>query len=95
VLLGLGSKYGLVRYWWVAVKLVLNVVLSTLVLLTLRPAVVDAAARARDLLAGGSPDLGVGDLIFPPVVSTSAVLFAIALSVFKPWGRIRARRTRT
>jgi hypothetical protein len=93
ILLGLGSKYGLLRYWWVAVKLGLNVVLSSLVLVALRPAVVDAAERGRDLLAGGSPPLGVGDLVFPPVVSTSAVLFAMALSVFKPWGRIRARRS--
>jgi hypothetical protein len=92
VLLGLGSKYGLLRYWWVAVKLVLNIVLSGLVLVALRPTVTDAAERARDLLAGGAPDLGVGALIFPPVVSTGALVFAMVLSVFKPWGRIRPRR---
>lgn len=91
VLLGLGSKYGLVRFWWVAVKLVLNIVLTTLVLFALRPGVVEAAERGRDLLAGGSPALAPGDLLFPPIVSTSAVLFAMVLSVFKPWGRIRRR----
>jgi hypothetical protein len=32
ILLGLGSRYGLLRYWWVAVKLALNLVLSGLVL---------------------------------------------------------------
>lgn len=90
--LGLGSKYGLVRYWWVAVKLVVNVVLTSLVLLALRPAVADAAARGRELLTGGSAPPGVGDLVFPPVASTSALVFAMALSVFKPWGRIRRRR---
>jgi hypothetical protein len=91
ILLGLGSKYGLVRFWWVAVKLVLNVVLSSLVLVALRPAVMDAADRGRELLAGGSPGLGVGDLVFPPIVSTGALLFAMVLSVFKPWGRVRRR----
>src|SRR3712207_8806435 len=30
--LGFGTKYGLVRYWWVATKLVLNIVLTALVL---------------------------------------------------------------
>ncbi|RCW43958.1 hypothetical protein DFQ14_105103 [Halopolyspora algeriensis] len=94
VLLGLGSKYGLVRYWWVATKLVLNVVLATLVLLALRPGIVDAADSGRALLAGASPPLAVGDLVFPPVVSISALLFAMALSVFKPWGRIGNRRGR-
>lgn len=92
VLLGLGSKYGLVRFWWVAVKLALNVVLTSLVVVALRPTVLDAADRARTWLAGGPADLGVGDLAFPPVVSTVAVLFAMVLSVFKPWGRI-SRRT--
>src|SRR4051812_3512965 len=42
--LGLGTKYGLVRYWWVAVKLALNVVLCVLVLFALRPGVLAAAA---------------------------------------------------
>jgi hypothetical protein len=33
----------------------------------------------------------VGDLVFPPIVSTGALLFAMVLSVFKPWGRVRRR----
>ena len=60
--------------------------------MALRPTVIDAAARAGDFLAGGAADLGVGDLIFPPLVSTAALVFATVLSVFKPWGRVRARR---
>jgi hypothetical protein len=32
---------------------------------------------------------GVGDLVFPPLVSSTLVLIAMALSVFKPWGKIR------
>jgi hypothetical protein len=31
ILLGLSSRYGLVRYWWVAAKLVLNLVLTGVV----------------------------------------------------------------
>jgi hypothetical protein len=31
VVLGLGTKWGLIRYWWVAVKLALNVLLVALV----------------------------------------------------------------
>lgn len=89
VILGLGSKYGLVRYWWVAVKLVLNVALVTLVLLALRPGVYEAAEQARLFEAGEVTMLPVGDLIFPPVVSTTALLVASMLAVFKPWGRTR------
>ncbi|PSL03253.1 putative integral membrane protein DUF2269 [Haloactinopolyspora alba] len=88
VVLGLGSKYGLVRYWWVAVKLVLNVLLATLVLVALRPGVSEAAERARLFESGEVTTLSVGDLIFPPVVSTTALLVAFVLAVYKPWGRI-------
>ncbi len=78
IVLGLGSKYGLLRYWWVAVKLGLNVVLCVLVLFLLRPGVETAAAS------------GITDdtMIFPPIVSTATLLFATILSVFKPWGRV-------
>jgi uncharacterized membrane protein len=90
ILLGLGSRYGLLRYWWVAVKLALNLLLSGLVLVALAPEVADAAERARQFDAGLPAPLGVGDLIFPPIVSPTALLVAMVLAIFKPWGRIRA-----
>ena len=93
-LLGLGSKYGLVRYWWVAVKLVLNLLLTGLVLVALAPEVSDAAERGRQFAAGAPATLGVGDLIFPPIVSPTALLVAMVLAVFKPWGRIRNSKSR-
>lgn len=91
VLLGLGSKYGLVRYWWVATKLALNLVLTGLVLVALRPGVSEAARHGRQLAAGEPATVSVSDLIFPPIVSPTALLIAVLLSVFKPWGLIRRR----
>ncbi len=91
VVLGLGTKYGLVRYWWVAIKLVLNIVLTALILVALRPEVTEAAEQGRQFAAGAPASLGVGNLIFPPIVSPSALLIAVVLAVFKPWGRIRKR----
>lgn len=89
VVLGLGSKYGLVRYWWVAVKLVMNIVLSTLTLVALRPGVYEAAEQGERLAAGEVSTLAASDLIFPPIVSGAALLVAFTISVFKPWGRTR------
>jgi hypothetical protein len=89
VVLGLGSRYGLVRYWWVLAKLVLNLVLTSLVLVALAPQVAVTAALARRFLAGEPVTVGVGQLIFPPIVSPTALLVAMVLAVFKPWGRIR------
>lgn len=89
IVLGLATKYGLLRYWWVAVKLVANLVLSVLVVVSLRPGLHEAAEIGRRIAAGQAlPELPA-QLIFPPIVSTSALLFAAVLSVFKPWGRIR------
>jgi hypothetical protein len=89
VVLSWWSKWGLVRYWWVSVKLALNIVLTALVPLALRPAVGDAVDRAQRFSSTGAGDLAVGHLVFPPVVSPAALLVAVALSVFKPWGQIR------
>jgi hypothetical protein len=93
VLLGLGTKWGLIRYWWVAIKLVMNVVLVVLVAFLLRPGVIELAEQGRLFAAGETASLAVGDMIFPPIVSTSALLLATVLAVFKPWGRVRKRRT--
>jgi hypothetical protein len=93
VVLGLGTKWGLVRYWWVAIKLALNTVLVLLVLFLLRPQVIEMAEQGRRFADGEAAALAVGDLIFPPIVSTSALLIATALAVFKPWGRVRGHRT--
>jgi hypothetical protein len=92
IVLGLASRYGLVRYWWVAAKLVLNLVLTGLVLVALAPEVAAHADQARRLEAGLPALLDVGQLIFPPIVSPTALLVAMVLATFKPWGRIRQGR---
>ena len=73
---GLGHHVGPVRYWWVAIKLVLNIVLVALVPVALRPEVVEMAEQGRRFVAGEAASLAVGDLIFPPIVSPSALLVA-------------------
>jgi len=97
VLLGLGTRYGLLRYWWVAVKLGINVVLTSLVPILLWPRVDEAAALARENPTGlDTASLGrlPVDLLFPPLVSGTALIVAIVLAVYKPWGLIRpASRT--
>ena len=93
LLLGLATKYGLVRYWWVLVKLVINVVLVTLVLLVLSPGVTAVGEAGREALAAGAAPSVTANLLFPPVVSSTAVIVAMTLSVFKP--RRRTRRVST
>jgi hypothetical protein len=92
VVLGLGTKWGLIRYWWVAIKLALNIILVALVPVALRPEVIEKAEQGRRFVAGEAASLAVGDLIFPPIVSPTLLLIAVVLAVFKPWGLIRERR---
>jgi hypothetical protein len=89
IVLGMGTHHGLVRYWWVLVKLVLNVVLTLLVLVLLRPGLDEAAAAGRQLAAGVSVGVDLSNLVFPPIVSGVSLLVATVLAVYKPWGRVR------
>lgn len=86
-LLALGSKYGVVRTWWVLVKLGITLILIALTVLVLVPNVAALSAAVAE------PGFAFDErTIFPPVVSSSALLFAMVLSVLKPWGRVRAQR---
>lgn len=92
--LGLGTRYGLLRYWWVAVKLVLNLVLTALVLVALRPTLQDGAAASAVVDATLPDRLSQVrfNMVFPPLVSTTALVFAAWLGTYKPWGRIRSEQ---
>jgi hypothetical protein len=91
-ILGLGTKWGLLRYWWVAVKLVLNLALCALILFALEPGMAAVAAHGREVSAGGGGDpAAASELFFPPAVSLATLTFATVLGVLKPWGRLRRR----
>ncbi|QRP50048.1 hypothetical protein [Amycolatopsis sp. FDAARGOS 1241] len=87
--LGLGSKYGVVRYWWVAAKLAVTVLMAVLIFVALRVGVDEAAVYGREVAAGTASATRASDLLPPVVVAPSLLLFSFVLSVFKPWGRIR------
>lgn len=89
LVLGWGTKWGLLRYWWVAVKLALNLLLCTLILVALQPGMDAVGAYGRDLVDGEPDASAVSTLFFPPAVSLTALTFATVLAVAKPWGRIR------
>lgn len=90
LLLGWGTKWGILRHWWVMVKLALSVVMVVLVFVALVPGVNDleepdaalSAEAVRDSL-GAAPT----DMFFPPVVSFLMLGIAAVLSVSKPWRR--------
>jgi hypothetical protein len=93
VVLGVGTHHGLVRHWWVLVKLALNIVLTSLVVVLLGPGLDDAAEAGRRLAAGAPVDIDLSNLVYPPIVSGTSLVVATVLAVYKPWGRVRPARS--
>ena len=87
--IGMMTRWGLVRHWWVAVKLGLNLGLLVLVAVLLGPALADAGEFGRALAAGATTTVEVPRIYMPPVVSTTLLIVATVLSVWKPKGRVR------
>ncbi len=88
VTLGLGTKWGLVRYWWVTTKLVISLTLVMLVFVALLPAV--SSLEVTQATTGAEVRASLGDptmFLYPPVVSSLMLLTSVVLSVTKPWGR--------
>lgn len=96
IILGMGTKWGLIQYWWVASKLAIGLLMVVLVFVALIPGLtelgdaVSPAATADAVRAQLGP--AATQMWYPPIVSFSLLAFSLVLSVFKPWGRIRKRR---
>jgi len=93
LLLGLASRWGVVRTRWVLVKLVINLVLVALVPVLLQPRLAEVAQQVRSVGPGLTERLGriPLDLLFPAFVSGAALLAASILAIWKPWGPTRRR----
>jgi hypothetical protein len=89
VVTALGTPWGLLRHRWVLVKFLLTTAMLGLVLFLLRPGLADAGE-----LAGALPDPERVNMVVAPSVSTSLLLFATAVSTYKPWGRVRRTAAR-
>ena len=86
ILQGLWTQWGLLRHRWVAIKLLIGIFATILLLLHQFTAVADAASRAEQSVAVGA--VGV-QLVIDSSLATAALLFATALSTFKPWGQVK------
>ncbi|MCW8376741.1 DUF2269 family protein [Streptomyces justiciae] len=88
LLLSLGTPWGLARHRWVYAKFWLTLATLTATAFVLRPAVNSAVAA----VAAGHPLPDTGDVLFGPIVSSSAYVFMTVISVVKPWGPTRRGR---
>jgi hypothetical protein len=86
VTVALVGPYGLFRFWWVTIKLLVTLALTGLLAFVLLPALTAAAqaAAAGEALAESRQLM----LVLGPIVSSALLLTNIALAVFKPTWRL-------
>jgi hypothetical protein len=88
------SAYGLLRYWWVTIKLAITLVLTGLVLFVVVPGLGEAADSA---LGGTSEALTEGRRVVYVVVfslAVAAIVLMAGLAVAKPGWRLRSGAVR-
>lgn len=92
LLLGLLTPWGILRYWWVAIKLAITAVLTVVVLVVLVPRL----GATADAVTSPAPHLLVSGarlpLIVAPAVASTLLALNVALAIFKPGWRLRSRR---
>ncbi|GAA1992991.1 DUF2269 domain-containing protein [Catenulispora subtropica] len=100
ITLGLGTTWGLFRYYWVSAKFWLTLAAAGASIFALTARLHDAADIARVHPVGPISQMHIGfirwNAVIVPAIALLVYLANVLLSVFKPWGRRlpRTRRTR-
>ena len=87
LLQGLLTPWGLIRHWWVTIKLALTALMTGLVFFALLPGLREAADTATG--AGILTAAERAQFLVPPGVASSLLVLNVILSVYKPGGRLR------
>jgi hypothetical protein len=91
VLLGLLTQWGLLRYWWVTIKLALTAILTTIILFVLVPTLGVAADAATALDPSPFTDAERLPLLIAPAAGVTLLILIVALAIYKPPWRLRSR----
>lgn len=95
LLLATRSGWGLLRYWWVTIKLAVTTTLTALVLLVVIPGL----GRAADAATGITPQTLLTDAqrllyVLTPSIALTLLLLNVTLGIYKPRWRLRAGSSR-
>ncbi len=93
VLLGMLTQWGLLRYWWVTIKLALTAILTGVVLFVLVPSLGVAAGAATAPVPRSFSAAERLPLLVAPAAGVTLLIFIVALAVYKPGWRLRSRRS--
>lgn len=96
IALGITTKWGLIRYYWVAIKLAIAVGVLVMAFAFLHGALVSAAEQAAHLAVTGGTAAeltDVSDVVFWGfAISLLSLVGAMLLSLYKPGGKTRRGR---
>jgi uncharacterized membrane protein len=92
LLMGSLTRWGVTRYWWVTIKLVLNLAGLVLAITVLLPGLSDAANAASTLHAPGPDANSRSGLVLDTAAASTVLITTVLLAVFKPFGRLRGQR---
>ncbi|MEU0170318.1 hypothetical protein ABZ214_33535 [Streptomyces iakyrus] len=85
----MGTTWGLLRHYWVLMKLVLTVVATFLLLLHMQVADLVADVAARTVLSGGDLSGMRIQLVLDAAAAVAVLLTTTSLSIYKPRGITR------
>jgi hypothetical protein len=90
VALALLTPWGLLRYWWTAIKLAITSALTGVVLLVLVPRLGSAADAATSLTPQTFGTAERVPLVLAPAVASTLLALNVALAIYKPRWRLRS-----
>ena len=94
VVLGLLTQWGLLRYWWVTIKLALTAILTGVILFVLVPRLGVAADAATTLAPSQFTDAERLPLLVAPAAGVTLLILIVVLAIYKPGWRLRSRAKR-
>lgn len=86
------TKWGLLRYYWVIIKLFLTIVMTILLLLHMQPISDLANAAKSPSFNNAQYSTNLISIIAKAGAAILALVITTTLSIYKPWGKIQLNR---
>ncbi len=94
IIQALGTKWGLLKHYWTAVKLFLTIVLTVLLLVHMQPISFLATEAATATALDVQDSAKLINITSKAGAALLALIAITTISVYKPWGKIQYRQPR-
>jgi hypothetical protein len=87
------SPWGLISYWWVALKLAITVVVTVVIVFLIYPRLAGAAGTAIGRSTQPLTDAQRSRIAFSPPIVCALLLVNVFMGIYKPRWRLKSRRS--